>query len=110
MRPCIKLCAPLLDRLGRLPGPQRDALRTTFGLSEGPAPDPFFVGLAVLSLLSEGAAERPLVCLIDDSQLVSFRPADKLAGRRSQSGTPPRATASESALQRLRRLAFLANS
>jgi DNA-binding CsgD family transcriptional regulator len=63
-----QLCAPVLDRLGRLPGPQRDALRTTFGLSEGAAPDPFFVGLAALSLLSEGAEERPIVCLIDDAQ------------------------------------------
>ena len=28
-----QLCAPLLDRLDHLPGPQRDALRTAFGLS-----------------------------------------------------------------------------
>ena len=62
-----QLCAPVLDRLARLPGPQRDALATTFGLSEGGAPEPFFVGLAVLTLLSEGAEERPLVCLIDDA-------------------------------------------
>ena len=40
-----QLCAPLLDRLERLPGPQRDALQTTFGLSAGPVPDRFFVGL-----------------------------------------------------------------
>src|SRR4051794_13188427 len=42
-----QLCAPLLDRLDRLPGPQRDALQTTFALSAGPVPDRFFVGLAV---------------------------------------------------------------
>ena len=29
------LCAPLLDRLERLPGPQRDALGVAFGLREG---------------------------------------------------------------------------
>src|SRR3954464_3405184 len=34
-----QLCVPLLGRLERLPGPQRDALRTVFGLSAGPAPD-----------------------------------------------------------------------
>src|SRR5580700_8030749 len=33
------LCAPLLDRLEDLPGPQRDALGTAFGLRTGDAPD-----------------------------------------------------------------------
>src|SRR5690349_23900129 len=63
-----QLCAPMLDRLGRLPGPQRDALETAFGLARGDAPDRFFVGLAVLSLLSEAANERPFICLVDDAQ------------------------------------------
>jgi hypothetical protein len=56
-----RLCAPLLDRLGRLPGPQRAALATTFGLSAGPAPDRFFVALGVLYLVSEWGEERPLL-------------------------------------------------
>jgi len=63
-----QLCAPMLDRAGHLPGPQRDALRTAFGQAAGPPPDRFLVALAVLSLLSEVAGERPLVCLIDDVQ------------------------------------------
>jgi hypothetical protein len=50
-----QLCAPLLGRLDQLPAPQRDALATTFGLGAGVVPDRFFVGLAVLSLLSEVA-------------------------------------------------------
>ena len=63
-----QLCAPLLDRARRLPDPRRDALRIAFGLAEGPAPDRFLVGLAVLSLMSLVAAERPLICVIDDEQ------------------------------------------
>jgi DNA-binding CsgD family transcriptional regulator len=85
-----QLCAPLLDRLETpsqptpsqptpsqptpsqptLPLPQRDALRTAFGLSAGPPPDRFLLGLAVLSLLSHVAEDQPLVCLIDDEQWI----------------------------------------
>jgi DNA-binding CsgD family transcriptional regulator/tetratricopeptide (TPR) repeat protein len=61
------VCAPLLDRLDRIPPPQREALATAFGLSAGDPPDRFLVGLAVLSLLAEVAEERPLICLIDDA-------------------------------------------
>jgi hypothetical protein len=62
-----RLCAPVLHRLDGLPAPQRDALRISFGMSAGPAPDRFLVGLAVLGLLSEEAGERPLICLVDDA-------------------------------------------
>jgi DNA-binding CsgD family transcriptional regulator len=63
-----QLCAPMADHLDRIPEPQREALRIAFGLAAGPPPDRFFVGLAVLSLLSEVAGDRPLICLIDDEQ------------------------------------------
>ena len=74
-----QLCAPLLDRLERIPAPQRDALQITFGLSEGPAPDRLFVGLAVLGLLAEAAEERPLLCVIDDAQWLDRASAQALA-------------------------------
>jgi hypothetical protein len=73
-----QLCAPMLDRAGRLPVPQRDALRTAFGISAGPPPDRFLVGLAVLGLLSEVAGERPLVCLVDDQQWLDRASAQAL--------------------------------
>jgi DNA-binding CsgD family transcriptional regulator len=74
-----QLCAPMLDRLERLPGPQRDALGTAFALIDGHAPDRFYVGLAVLSLLSETADERPLLCVIDDAQWCDVSSAHALA-------------------------------
>src|SRR3954469_10645057 len=74
-----QLCAPMLDRLERLPAPQRDALRIAFGLSAGPAPDRFLIGLAALGLLSELAGERPLVCVVDDEQWLDSASAQVLA-------------------------------
>jgi predicted ATPase len=74
-----QLCAPVLDRIDRLPEPQRDALRTVFGLSGGAAPDRFLVALAVLGLLSEVAGEEPLVCLVDDAQWLDQASAQALA-------------------------------
>jgi DNA-binding CsgD family transcriptional regulator len=63
-----QLCLPFLDHLDRLPGPQHDAVTTAFGLSAGETPDRFFVGLAVLTLLSDVATDQPLVCIVDDAQ------------------------------------------
>jgi DNA-binding CsgD family transcriptional regulator len=73
------LCAQMLGRLRHLPGPQRDALSTAFGLSAGPPPDRFLVGLAVLSLLADAAEEQPLVCIVDDAQWLDRVSAQTLA-------------------------------
>ncbi|MBO0835628.1 MAG: ATP-binding protein, partial [Actinobacteria bacterium] len=63
-----QLCAPFLGELERLPDPQRAALSVAFGLRQAGAPDRFMVGLAVLGLLSAIAADRPLLCVIDNAQ------------------------------------------
>ena len=74
-----QLCTPMLSKLAGLPGPQRDALGTIFGLSTGEAPDRLLVGLAVLGLLSEVAEELPLVCLVDDAQWLDQASAQAMA-------------------------------
>ena len=74
-----QLLAPLLERLDRLPVPQREALEVAFGISAGPAPDRFLVALAVLSLLSDVAEDQPLICLVDDQQWLDQASAQALA-------------------------------
>lgn len=74
-----QLCAPFLDRRDVLPSPQRRALEVTFGLDAGPAPDRMLLGLAVLSLLSEVAADRPVVCVIDDAQWLDRESAEVIS-------------------------------
>jgi len=63
-----QLCAPMLEHLDALPTPQQQAMQVAFGMAPGNAPDQFAVGLAVLGLLADAAADRPLVCLVDDAQ------------------------------------------
>src|SRR5687767_5977138 len=74
-----QLCGPLLDRLETLPVPQRQAMEIVFGLSAGGAPDRFLVGLAVLSLFSNAAEQRPLLCVVDDAQWLDQTSALTLA-------------------------------
>ncbi|MEU4699292.1 helix-turn-helix transcriptional regulator [Nonomuraea dietziae] len=62
------LLRPALDRTDKLPPPQRRALETALGLTDGQGADALLVGLAVLSLLAEVAEDGPVLCLIDDAQ------------------------------------------
>jgi hypothetical protein len=73
-----QLCAPMLDRLALLPGPQREAMGTALGLADGPPPDRFMIGLAVLSLLSEAAEQAALLRVVDDTQWLDQSSAQAL--------------------------------
>ena len=73
-----QLCAPMLNGAEQLPVPQRDTLRTALGVAAGPPPDRFLVALAVLSLLSEAAGDRPLICVVDDVQWLDRASAQAL--------------------------------
>jgi predicted ATPase len=74
-----QLCAPLLGRVLRLPAPQRQALEVVFGVSSGAHQDRFLVALALLSLFSEAADERALLCVVDDAQWLDDASALTLA-------------------------------
>ncbi len=73
------LCAPMLDRLDRLPEPQRAAIGTAFGLSGGAPPEQLLVSLAALSLLADASREQPVLCVIDDAQWLDRASAQALA-------------------------------
>ncbi|MFJ2788138.1 MULTISPECIES: AAA family ATPase [unclassified Streptomyces] len=74
-----QLCKPALRWQERLPAPQREALDGAFGRSADRVPDRFHVGLAVLNLLSEGAAGQPVLCVIDDAHWLDQASAQALA-------------------------------
>ena len=74
-----QLLVPLLDAMDRLPEPQRRALGVAFGLVSGPPADPFLVGLAVLTLLSDTAELKPVLCVMDDAQWLDEESADTLS-------------------------------
>ncbi|MGW2438037.1 ATP-binding protein [Streptomyces goshikiensis] len=74
-----QLFLPVMDLVDALPEPQAAALRSAFGLSGEGVRDRFSVGLAVLTLLSEAAADGPLLCLVDDAQWLDQPSVDMLA-------------------------------
>jgi DNA-binding CsgD family transcriptional regulator len=79
-----QLCAPMLARLDRLPAPQRDALRTAFGIGAGRPPNRFLIALAALNLMAAVSEQQPLLCVVDDVQWLDQASAQVLGfvGRR----------------------------
>ena len=73
------LLTPISDRIEELPKPQRHALDAAVGRGAGAPSDRFLVGLAVLTLLSNAADEKPLVCAVDDVEWLDDASAEVLA-------------------------------
>jgi hypothetical protein len=73
-----QLLRPALTHLEKLPVPQATALRCALGLEEGVAEERFLVFAACLSLLSEIADRRPVLCLVDDAHWLDTASADAL--------------------------------
>lgn len=74
-----RLLQPSLNRLSRLPQPQRDGLSSAFGLTSHAAADPFLIGLATLTLLADRASEGGLLAVIDDCQWIDTESLQALA-------------------------------
>jgi DNA-binding CsgD family transcriptional regulator len=74
-----QLLRSALDRLGSLPPPQSAALGAALGMVPGRAANRFLIGTAVLSLLSEAAGDRPLLCLVDDAGWLDYESAVAIA-------------------------------
>jgi len=82
------LCLPLRERFGQLPTPQAAALEVAFALTDSPEPaDGLAVALGLHGSLSDLAAERPLLVVVDDLHWVdreSRRALEFVAGRIQQ--------------------------
>ena len=73
-----QLVRPALHLLERLPEPQAAALQGAFGLRQRAGEDRFLISVACLTLLSELAETRPVLCLVDDAQWLDASSADAL--------------------------------
>lgn len=75
-----QLLRPVRWRIDALPPRQRGALHVAFGMTErSEAPGPMLIRTAVLTMLSDLAAERPLLVVVDDAQWADRASLDALS-------------------------------
>lgn len=61
-----RLGMPLIEQLSTLSHRHQQALSVAWGRDEGPVPDRFLVGLAMLALFAAAGSHKPVVCVVDD--------------------------------------------
>ncbi len=62
-----ELLHPIINHAGALPEQQSRALLGAFGLAEPIESDPLLIGIAMLGLIEEAAAQQPLMLIVDDA-------------------------------------------
>lgn len=74
-----QLLLPHLDRLSKIPEPQRKALGQVFGMERSSAPpDRFLVALSTLALVGTRSDPRPLLVMVDDAHWIDRESAEVL--------------------------------
>ncbi len=63
-----RLVRPLLGSQTQLPAVQRNALQAALGAESADPPQRFMIALAVLNLIADAAATRPVLVVVDDIQ------------------------------------------
>jgi DNA-binding CsgD family transcriptional regulator len=63
-----QLLAPVLHLAHLIPEPRQAALRVAFGITAGAPPEPFVLAAATLDLLTDAAADQPLLVVAEDLQ------------------------------------------
>ena len=74
-----QLLRPVRERAVGLPPVQRDALDAAFGLTRDEAPEHYRIAMASLDLVSDVAADAPLLLVVEDAHWLDPPTADVLA-------------------------------
>lgn len=69
---------PVRAGVDALPGPQRDALHAATGMTDLAVPNVYLVGLAVLNLVTEVAADSPVLLVAEDAHWLDRATVDVL--------------------------------